>query len=246
VLTLVVLWGITDYAGRQARLDWERPLEIALVLVEQSKLKPSTIHAFRDRIPKLEEQLGREFAKYRTGIHLPVRFFVYGPVAGPTPPQPSDSEALSDRLVESVARLVFGRKGDRLAGVPLFGFDSRIYIAARPPSSTVTQFVEGFSEQGGRHGFVDVELDASMVDFALFVTAHELFHTLGATDKYDREGNSMAAGLVDPTQRPLFPQAQADVMARGRPVAPGVDEPPTFLRELGVGVHTARELHWAR
>ncbi|HMA92041.1 MAG TPA: hypothetical protein VKP30_05105, partial [Polyangiaceae bacterium] len=225
--------------------DWDRPLDIALIMVEQSKLDPATVRAFRERIPLLEEQLGREFAKYRTGIRLPVRFYVYGPVTGPTPPQPSESEAIMDRLVESVARLVYARKLDRLAGVPLFGFDSRIYVAARPPATNVMQFVEGFSEQGGRHGFVDVELDASMVDFALFVTVHELFHTLGATDKYGRNGNSVATGLVNPSQRPLFPQLQADVMARGRPVAPDVDEPPTLLRELGVGADTARELHWA-
>lgn len=245
VLTLVLLWGVSDYAQRQARLDWERPLEVALILIEESNLESSTVNAFRSRIPLLEQQLGQELAKYRSGVGLPVRFYVYGPVVAPTPPPPSESEAIVDRLVESVARRVYAHKVDRLAGAPLLGYDSRIYIAARPPTSNVKQFVEGFSEQGGRFGFVDVELDPSMVDFALFVAVHELFHTLGATDKYDRDGNSVSAGFVNPAQQPLFPQLQAEVMAHGRPVAPGVVEPPTLLRELGVGIQTARELHWA-
>lgn len=244
VLTLVLLWGVTDHAERQARLDWERPLEVALILIEQSKLDAATVDAFRKSIPLLEQQLGKEFAKYRSGIGVPVRFYVYGPVVGPIPPPPSESEAIFDRLVESVARRVYAHQVDRLAGAPLFGYDSRIYVAARPPTSNVKQFVEGFSEQGGRLGFVDVELDPSMVEFALFVAVHELFHTLGATDKYDRDGNSVSAGFVNPAQQPLFPQLQAEVMAHGRPVAPGIDEPPTFLRELGVGIQTARELRW--
>jgi hypothetical protein len=36
-----------------------------------------------------------------------------------------------------------------------------------------------------------VELNRTMVDFALFVTTHELLHLLGAKDKYDAAGRSL-------------------------------------------------------
>lgn len=107
--------------------------------------------------------------------------------------------------------------------------------------------VEGESEEGGRVGVVDVELDDSMADFALFVATHELFHTLGATDKYDEAGRTLLpAGLAEPSRVPLLPQAYAEVMARNRPVGPGLEVPPESLDELAVGPATAREIGWTR
>jgi len=94
---------------------------------------------------------------------------------------------------------------------------------------------------------VEVELDDSMADFALFVATHELFHTLGATDKYDASGQTLIPdGLAEPDRVPRLPQAFAEVMARNRPVEPGVEVPPESLDELSVGPATAREVGWIR
>lgn len=247
VLVLLLLFGVYDYVGRQARLEWDRPLDVALVLIEQESLDEPTVRAFRDRVSFLEQQIAREFAKYRGGGSCPIRFYVYGPILGGAAPQPTGRSGWLDQLVESIARINYVWGLDRQARVPLFGFDSRIYLTVHPSHREITQFIEGFSELGGRRGFVDVELDPTMVDFALFVTTHELFHTLGASDKYDERGQTLVpAGLANPQQMPLYPQAQADVMARGRPVRLGADEPPTMLGELGVGPETARELRWTR
>lgn len=248
VLCVLLIYGVNDYVGRQERLQWERPLDVGLVLVLQRRpLDEVTTRAFRERANYLEQQIGREFSKYRPGAAPPIRFYVYGPVEGSIAPQPSGSSALFDQLIETIARLSYVWKLDRSAHVPLFGLDSQIYVAAEPALRQTTQFIEGFSEQGGRRGFVDVELDPTMIDFALFVATHELFHTLGAKDKYDHRGHTLLpAGLVNPVQVPLFPQVQADVMAHGRPLQLGVEEPPTRLEELGVGPETARELRWIR
>lgn len=247
VLCVLLIYGVNDYVGRQERLQWERPLDVGLVLVLQRPLDEVTTRAFRERANYLEQQIGREFSKYRPGAAPPIRFYVYGPVEGSIAPQPSGSSALFDQLIETIARLSYVWKLDRSAHVPLFGLDSQIYVAAEPALRQTTQFIEGFSEQGGRRGFVDVELDPTMIDFALFVATHELFHTLGAKDKYDHRGHTLLpAGLVNPVQVPLFPQVQADVMAHGRPLQLGVEEPPTRLEELGVGPETARELRWIR
>jgi hypothetical protein len=106
--------------------------------------------------------------------------------------------------------------------------------------------VEGESEEGGRIGAVEVELKASMADFALFVTAHELMHTLGATDKYDASGRAVfPGGFAEPERAPLFPQQLAEVMARNRPLSASDERPPDTLDELAVGAVTAREIGWA-
>ena len=75
--------------------------------------------------------------------------------------------------------------------------------------------------------------------------AHELFHLLGADDRYGPDGNAIIPdGLGDPDREPLYPQDGAEIMARGRVIAPGREAPPGDLVELRVGAPTAREIGW--
>jgi hypothetical protein len=84
-----------------------------------------------------------------------------------------------------------------------------------------------------------------MADFALFVAAHELMHTLGASDKYGAVGRArVPEGLADPSRVPLYPQSAAEVMTRNVALSPSRERPPESLDELAVGRATAREIGW--
>ena len=105
--------------------------------------------------------------------------------------------------------------------------------------------MEGTSQEGGKIGLVEVELDGTMIDFALFVAAHELLHTLGATDKYDAAGHTLVpSGLAEPDKWPPYPQRFAEAMARNVPLGPAEERPPASLDELSIGSATAREIGW--
>ena len=59
-----------------------------------------------------------------------------------------------------------------------------------------------------------------IIALGLFVISHELFHTLGASDKYDAAGHIMVPeGLAEPARNPVYPQRFAEIMARNRPIA---------------------------
>jgi hypothetical protein len=80
------------------------------------------------------------------------------------------------------------------------------------------------------------------------VIAHELLHTLGATDKYDPGSNapSFPNGYGDPRQVPLYPQATAELMAGRRMLSSSRWEQPRDLDEVVVGPATAVEIRWLK
>jgi hypothetical protein len=77
------------------------------------------------------------------------------------------------------------------------------------------------------------------------VIAHELLHTLGATDKYRPDGQPLyPAGFADPEAQPRFPQDQAEIMAGRIPLSETHSEIPRSLHDTLVGYVTASEVGW--
>jgi hypothetical protein len=78
------------------------------------------------------------------------------------------------------------------------------------------------------------------------VLAHELLHTLRATDKYSPASNapSYPDGYAAPDARPLLPQTKAELMAGRIPLDEQRAEMPHDLREVVIGPATAREIGW--
>ena len=247
VLGFVLLWAWRDVRSRRGRNAWDRPLSVAIVLVRHGQLDGNAVGAFRKRIASLESRVTDEFQRYRPGPMHPFVFTFAGPVDVAESPPKASGDGVFDAVKHSWELWRWTARVDRDAALVTSVFDSRIYVVARLPVNARQLFIEGESEEGGRIGTVEVELDASMADFALFVTAHELFHTVGASDKYDAAGRTLVPeGLAEPERVPLYPQRFAEVMARNRPLAPGIEEPPADLNELAVGPATAQEIGWLR
>lgn len=77
------------------------------------------------------------------------------------------------------------------------------------------------------------------------VIAHEILHTVGATDKYSRSGLPMyPVGYIHPEKRPLFPQRYAEIMAGKIPTAHHSSYMATSLKSTRINETTAREIAW--
>jgi hypothetical protein len=247
LLALVLVYAWHDREARRGRNGFERTLDVALVIVEAAPVDPSALALLRSRVRELERRLTNEFHRYRPAGVQPFAFVLFGPVPeGRAPPAQAQAGVLAlARRAWELWR--FTHDVDTRAHVPSSGFDARVYVVVRPPANSARAFVEGASEQGGRVGIALVELDESMVDFALFVVAHELFHTLGATDKYEPGGRTrFPDGLAEPELVPALPQRFAELMAENRPIDALHEAPPSSLAELAVGPSTAKEVGWQR
>lgn len=242
VLAVVVLYAVHDVLTRHARTEWRRPLDVAFVLVTGPGIDAAAVTALRARVPDLAERLTSELHRYRPGAPPPFAFTRYGPTPlAESPPAPEDGLVGAARYAYALHR--FTSDIDRRLGIPQRGFDARLYLVLAAPTDRAV--VEGMSEQGGRVGIARAELDTDTVDLALFVAAHELFHTLGASDHYGPDGRALVPdGLAEPDRSPPFPQEFAEIMARNRPVSPTSEERPESLAELAVGPSTAREVGW--
>jgi hypothetical protein len=246
VLAGVLLYAWKDVSRRRARNDWDRTLTVGLVVARLGPVEGDAVDALRERVRALEDILAAEAVRYRgPGGPRPFDVVVFGPVDVTQRPPTPEGDGVIDLARYAYAKSRYAARIDEAAGVTR-GLDVRIYLVAHPGREGAPNFVEGLSEQSGRAGFVEVDLHRTMVDFALFVFAHELGHTLGATDKYDDDGATMIpGGLAEPDAVPRFPQRFVELMARGRPIGPGTERPPDSLRELRVGPVTAREIGWS-
>jgi hypothetical protein len=78
------------------------------------------------------------------------------------------------------------------------------------------------------------------------VIAHELLHTLGATDKYDRATGLplFPIGFANADRDPLYPQASAELMGGRIPVSATEAAIPNSLSQVVIGPETALEIGW--
>lgn len=93
------------------------------------------------------------------------------------------------------------------------------------------------------HAFADLDQDQQNN----IIIAHELLHTVGATDKYDAHGEPVfPAGYADPSRSPLLPQTKAEIMAVRLPLTETTSRMPESLKESAIGELTAREINWLK
>lgn len=101
--------------------------------------------------------------------------------------------------------------------------------------------------QRGLMGVVHLFATRSQDAQNAIVTAHELLHTLGATDKYAGSGTPLFPdGYAEPLRVPRYPQRYAEIMAGRVPLSPDHQEMPDDLSQALVGPASAREIGWIK
>lgn len=224
---------------------WESPLRVGVYPVA-ADASPAT-RAFVERLApdhysEVESFFAREGRRHGLPLADPVDIRVGVPVDGVPPPPPENGGALavaawSLRLRAWAWWTLRDQPGPR-PQVRLFAlFHDPALSRAVPDSLGLRKGLIGVA-----HGFADERLAGTNG----VVLAHELLHTLGATDKYDPATGLPAwpDGYAEPDRAPRYPQSRAELMAGRLPLGPGEAALPESLGEVRVGPLTAREIRW--
>ncbi len=99
--------------------------------------------------------------------------------------------------------------------------------------------------QKGLMGLVHAFADPQQTQQNNVIIAHEILHTVGASDKYSASGNPhFPVGYSNPNRTPLYPQRNAEIMAGRIPTSEQSSYMAESLRSVVVNKFTADEINW--
>ena len=125
--------------------------------------------------------------------------------------------------------------------------DVTIFVVYFDPKTTDT-LEHSLGLEKGRIGVVNAFASEAMAGSNNVVIAHELLHTVGASDKYDARTREprFPDGYAKPNADPRYPQRFAEIMACRIPVSDSESTLPPSLNATLIGEATAREINWVK
>jgi len=190
----------------------------------------------------IETFFAAEAHRYGVALEQPIHIELY-PQGDALPPQLDPRSGVFGVAWWSLKMRWFAAHAARVAGRTPARI--RLFVMYHDPAMA-TVLPDSHGLQKGLMGVVHAFAANEMTGSNNIVIAHELLHTLGATDKYDPASGAplFPSGFADPDRVPRYPQPRAELMAGRRALSPTRSEMPASLREVVVGPATAAEIQW--
>ena len=197
----------------------------------------------RDDFEPMAEYFAEEGARYNLGMRRPVEVQL-GDVVKEVPPAPPIGGSVFNTMIWSLKFRWFAWNNS--PDVPVKP-DIRLYLLYHDPATTPV-LSHSTALNKGRIGRVNLFGNKSYAKQNLVITAHELLHTLTASDKYDLASTLPAYpdGFAEAGKSPLYPQDFAELMGGRVPVSETKAEIPKSLSQTVIGEKTAREIGWVK
>jgi hypothetical protein len=247
---LLLILGAAAYSNWYDQLsttDWDDTLYVGVFPVDEAENEVAREYIGQlsaDRIADIEEFLNEEARGYGIAIARPVRVDLYPPIAERPPERPAGANVFQN-MWWSLQLRMYARRASRASGkAPP---QIRIFVIYHDP--TFSRAVpHSVGMQKGLVGVVHAFAAARMTRTNNVVIAHEILHTLGASDKYDAETLAplYPGGYAEPDRTPRFPQSFTEIMAGRYAVDDRTFEMPESLDRVVVGEATAHEIRWLR
>jgi hypothetical protein len=248
ILVLLLILGfvaLNTYFDRVYSTDWDIPLRVSVYPINgdgSDEVERFIRDQPKDDYTALEGFFRAAAAEYGVPLEQPVRFRTAQQLREAPPAIAPGSNALQIAWWSLRARYWAWR-----APVEGPAPDVKLFVLYHDPNRS-PMLPHSTGLQKGLFAIVHAFADRRMLGSNDVVIAHELLHTLGATDKYDLATGMPLhpAGYAEPERAPLHPQSFAELMGGRIPLSTSDAQMPESLRQVVVGGVTAEEIGWAR
>ncbi len=248
-LRIIVLLFILATVAQQALLkdgapDWRRPLNVALYVLNGDASAASAGYIAQiqpEQFEAISDYMASQAADYGLPLRQPFSLRL-GPAVTELPPSRDVQAGVLQNILWSLQFRFWAWRHSTSGGIKP---DIKLYLLYfDPQQNRVLPHSHAMSK--GRVGMLHVFASARAEAQNNVVIAHELLHTVGATDKYDLSNNQpiFPQGYAAPEQQPLYPQTEAELMAGRIPLSQSQASMPDDLTQTRVGELSAQEIGW--
>lgn len=246
VLLIILATLVQQIFLDKADLDWKDNFYVAVypINADGSDEVASYIKTLtRDDFEPMAAYFAEEGARYNLGMRRPVEVQL-GDMVSEVPPAPPNGGSVFNTMLWSLKFRWFAWQNS--PDVPVKP-DIRLYLLYYDPVSTPA-LSHSTALNKGRIGRVNLFGNKSYANQNLVIAAHELLHTLTASDKYDLATTLpiYPDGFAEPAKSPVYPQDFAELMGGRVPVSETKAEIPKNLAQTLIGDKTAREIGWVK
>jgi hypothetical protein len=244
LLLVLLLVSVTTCQDRYLSTRWHNPLYVAIypIAADDSPVTRAYLAALdTERFKSIDQFFAREAERYHLDTREPFRTRLRPELSNRPPQRAADAGPLSTALWSLRLRYWAWR----VSGHAHEPEDIRMFVLYHDPALTPT-VPHSLGLSKGLIGVVYAFAAPEMNGENNVVIAHELLHTVGASDKYNFADDAprFPDGYGDASQKPLYPQLAAELMAGRRMLAPDKWQQAPSLDEVVIGAATALEIRW--
>ncbi len=245
LLTVALAIAGGSYLTRVRTTSWEESLWVTVYPIVADDRQVTRDYVERldpTHFAAIERFMEQETARYGVDIARPVRLDV-GEVVTSLPPEPPFGGNPLEVIWWSLNMRLWANEAMRnQRGAPP---DIRLFVIYHDPA-IMPRVPHSVGLRKGMLGVVHVFAAREMKGANQFVIAHEMLHTLGATDKYVPGTNLpiFPIGYAEPDASPRHPQRFAEIMGGRIPISASESRIPASLGHARVGAATALEIRW--
>jgi len=248
LVLLLILFGVaaTTWQTKMRTTDWNETLWMVVYPIngDGSKVSQAYIEGLQEKaFTPIENFLEREAQRYGVTIDQPVTVKLAPPLAELPPVPPHTVNPLRVAWWSLKMRYWALTHNNYDGPSP----DIQMFVLYHDPAEQ-EQLAHSLGLEKGLIGVVNAYAGNKMAARNNVVIAHEMLHTVGASDKYDVSNNLPVypVGYAEPDRVPLHPQSKAEIMAGRVAVSASEAVMPRGLKSTTVGEATALEIRWIK
>ncbi|MBC7780683.1 MAG: hypothetical protein H7125_11345 [Proteobacteria bacterium] len=246
VILLFILATVAQatWLAKRDATDWKNPVIVVLYPINADASETAARYIASgdlDRFRPITEFMQAQARGHGVSLNDPIELRLAPGIVALPPPIPSNASA-PEVIWWSLRLRLWAWRNDTYQGARA---NVRLFLLHHDDRLT-PRLAHSTGLESGLIGIVNVFANPAMSGANNVVIAHELLHTLGATDKYDLATNQplFPDGYAEPDLVPRLPQRIGEIMAGRIPLSPVRAEQPDSLAQMAIGPKTAREIKW--